>query len=79
MKIKQVIFRISNNILKKVYKFKILNRYETINLIYKIFPLRTCKLAIRENGEKVRPCLIIILKNALGHVVAILLKKNMGR
>lgn len=35
MKIKQVIFRISNNILKKVYKFKILNRYETINLIKK--------------------------------------------
>ena len=25
MKIKQVIFKISNNILKKVYKFKILN------------------------------------------------------
>ncbi|WP_289128474.1 SP_1767 family glycosyltransferase [uncultured Clostridium sp.] len=35
MKIKQVIFRISNNILKKVYKFKILNRYETVNLIKK--------------------------------------------
>lgn len=35
MKIKQVIFKISNNILKKVYKFKILNRYETINLIKK--------------------------------------------
>ncbi|MDV4152584.1 excinuclease ABC subunit UvrC [Clostridium sp. AL.422] len=31
--------------------------YETINLINKIFPVRTCKLLIRENGEKVRPCL----------------------
>lgn len=31
--------------------------YETIQLINKIFPIRTCKLIIKENGETVRPCL----------------------
>ncbi|MDP4178585.1 MAG: excinuclease ABC subunit UvrC [Bacillota bacterium] len=31
--------------------------YETIELIKKIFPLRTCKMAIKEKGEKIRPCL----------------------
>ncbi|MDU2490306.1 MAG: excinuclease ABC subunit UvrC [Clostridium celatum] len=40
--------------------------YETINLIYKIFPLRTCKLAIRENGEPVRPCLNYHIKKCFG-------------
>ena len=40
--------------------------YETINLIYKIFPLRTCKLAIKENGENVRPCLNYHIKKCFG-------------
>ena len=40
--------------------------YETINLIYKIFPLRTCKLAIIENGEPVRPCLNYHIKKCFG-------------
>lgn len=31
--------------------------YETIELIKKIFPIRTCRLAIKENGEKIKPCL----------------------
>jgi len=31
--------------------------YETINLINKIFPIRTCKIIIKEDGEKIRPCL----------------------
>jgi excinuclease ABC subunit C len=31
--------------------------YETIELIKKIFPIRTCKRAIKENGELTRPCL----------------------
>ena len=30
---------------------------ETMELLKKIFPLRTCKKLIRENGERVRPCL----------------------
>ncbi|GAB6168490.1 excinuclease ABC subunit UvrC [Clostridium carnis] len=40
--------------------------YETINLINKIFPLRTCKLSIKENGEKVRPCLNYHIKKCFG-------------
>lgn len=40
--------------------------YETINLIYKIFPIRTCKLVIKENGEKVRPCLNYHIKKCVG-------------
>ena len=40
--------------------------YETINLINKLFPLRTCKLSIKEDGEKVRPCLNYHIKKCLG-------------
>lgn len=40
--------------------------YETLDLIYKIFPLRNCKLVIKENGEKVRPCLNYHIKKCLG-------------
>lgn len=31
--------------------------YETISLIKKVFPLRTCRKIILENGEATRPCL----------------------
>ena len=31
--------------------------YETINLIRKVFPIRTCKRYITEYGERTRPCL----------------------
>ncbi|MEW9095539.1 MAG: excinuclease ABC subunit UvrC [Clostridiaceae bacterium] len=31
--------------------------YETIDLIKKIFPVRTCKKSIKEDGVKTRPCL----------------------
>ena len=31
--------------------------YETMNLIRKIFPIRTCKKNITEDGENTRPCL----------------------
>lgn len=31
--------------------------YETIELIKKIFPIRTCRKLIKEDSEKVRPCL----------------------
>ena len=40
--------------------------YETIDLIYKIFPLRTCKLLIKEDGEKIRPCLNYHIKKCGG-------------
>lgn len=39
--------------------------YETINLINKIFPIRTCKLLIKENGDKVRPCLNYHIKKCV--------------
>ncbi|MBE6052712.1 MAG: excinuclease ABC subunit UvrC [Clostridium sartagoforme] len=39
--------------------------YETINLINKIFPIRTCKLIIKENGETVRPCLNYHIKKCV--------------
>ncbi|KEH97324.1 excinuclease ABC subunit UvrC [Clostridium massiliodielmoense] len=31
--------------------------YDTIELIKKIFPLRTCRLNIKENSEPIKPCL----------------------
>lgn len=31
--------------------------YETLELIKKIFPIRTCKMSIKEGENKVRPCL----------------------
>lgn len=40
--------------------------YETITLINKIFPLRTCRLSIKEGGEPVRPCLNYHIKKCLG-------------
>ena len=40
--------------------------HETIKLIRKIFPLRTCKLAIKENGDTVRPCLNYHIKKCFG-------------
>lgn len=39
--------------------------YETIDLLYKIFPIRTCRLIINENGEKVRPCLNYHIKKCV--------------
>ncbi|MCE9656086.1 excinuclease ABC subunit UvrC [Clostridium celatum] len=53
--------------------------YETINLINKIFPLRTCKLAIRENGEKVRPCLNYHIKKCLGPCGGHVSKEQYGK
>lgn len=53
--------------------------YETINLIYKIFPLRTCKLAIKENGELVRPCLNYHIKKCLGPCGGHISKKEYGK
>ena len=40
--------------------------YETINLIYKIFPVRTCKITIKEGAQNVRPCLNYHIKKCLG-------------
>ena len=53
--------------------------YETIDLIYKIFPLRTCKLAIKENGEKVRPCLNYHIKKCFGPCGGHITKAEYGK
>lgn len=46
--------------------------HETINLIRKIFPLRTCKLLIQEGGKHTRPCLNYHIKKCTapceGHI-----------
>lgn len=39
--------------------------YETIDLIHKVFQIRTCKLIINENGEKIRPCLNYHIKKCV--------------
>ena len=53
--------------------------YETINLINKIFPLRTCKLLIKEGGEKVRPCLNYHIKKCFGPCGGYINKEEYGK
>ncbi len=53
--------------------------YETINLINKIFPLRTCKLLIKEGGEKVRPCLNYHIKKCFGPCGGYINKAEYGK
>ncbi|MGL5084313.1 MAG: excinuclease ABC subunit UvrC [Clostridium sp.] len=53
--------------------------YETINLINKIFPLRTCRLSIKEGGEPVRPCLNYHIKKCLGPCAGYISKKDYGK
>lgn len=53
--------------------------YETINLINKIFPLRTCKLLIKEGGETVRPCLNYHIKKCFGPCGGYISKGEYGK
>ena len=53
--------------------------YETINLINKIFPLRTCKLLIKELGEPVRPCLNYHIKKCFGPCGGYINKEEYGK
>lgn len=53
--------------------------YETINLINKIFPLRTCKLLIKEGGEPVRPCLNYHIKKCFGPCGGYISKEEYGK
>ena len=53
--------------------------YETLDLIYKIFPLRNCKLVIKENGEKVRHCLNYHIKKCLGPCGGHISKEEYGK
>lgn len=52
--------------------------YETITLINKIFPLRTCKLSIKEDGEKIRPCLNYHIKKCFGPCAGHISKAQYG-
>lgn len=52
--------------------------YETITLINKIFPLRTCRLVIKEHGEPIRPCLNYHIKKCLGPCAGYISKKQYG-
>ncbi|MBU3108061.1 excinuclease ABC subunit UvrC [Clostridium gasigenes] len=52
--------------------------YETITLINKIFPLRTCRLAIKEDGKAIRPCLNYHIKKCLGPCAGYISKKQYG-
>ncbi|MDP4145052.1 MAG: excinuclease ABC subunit UvrC [Bacillota bacterium] len=49
--------------------------YETIELIKKVFPLRTCKMNIKEDSERIRPCLNYHI-NLCGAPCAGLIKKE---
>ena len=53
--------------------------YETMNLINKTFPIRTCKLSIKEDGEKVRPCLNYHIKKCLGPCGGYVSKEEYGK
>lgn len=53
--------------------------YETITLINKIFPIRTCKLIINENGQKVRPCLNYHIKKCVAPCAGYITKEEYGK
>ena len=53
--------------------------YETITLINKIFPLRTCRLNIKEGGEPIRPCLNYHIKKCLGPCAGYISKADYGK
>lgn len=50
--------------------------YETIELIQKIFPIRNCKLTIKEDGVKYRPCLNYQIKLCTGPCAGYISKEN---
>ncbi|MDU5109068.1 MAG: excinuclease ABC subunit UvrC [Clostridium sp.] len=53
--------------------------YETITLINKIFPLRTCKLLINENSTPVRPCLNYHIKKCDAPCAGYVTKEEYGK
>lgn len=50
--------------------------YETIELIQKIFPIRNCKLTIKEDGIKYRPCLNYQIKLCTGPCAGYISKED---
>ncbi|WP_460295070.1 excinuclease ABC subunit UvrC [Clostridium sardiniense] len=53
--------------------------YETINLIRKVFPIRTCKRAIKEGGELTRPCLNFHINKCNGPCGGYVSKEEYGK
>lgn len=52
--------------------------YETMTLINKIFPLRTCRLTIKEGEQEARPCLNYHIKKCFGPCAGYIGKKEYG-
>ncbi|WP_234123046.1 excinuclease ABC subunit UvrC [Clostridium hydrogenum] len=52
--------------------------YETMDLIKKIFPLRTCKMTIKEGQEKIRPCLNYQIKRCNAPCAGLISKAEYG-
>ncbi len=52
--------------------------YETINLIRKVFPIRTCKRNIIEGGEPTRPCLNFHINKCNGPCGGYVSRKDYG-
>jgi excinuclease ABC subunit C len=53
--------------------------YETLDLIKKVFPLRTCKMSIKEGETKARPCLNYHIGLCSAPCAALDTKENYGK
>ncbi|URZ17939.1 excinuclease ABC subunit UvrC [Clostridium felsineum] len=53
--------------------------HETVELMRKIFPIRTCKKYIKEDGEKVRPCLNYHIKRCKAPCAGYISKEEYGK
>ncbi|MDF2503662.1 excinuclease ABC subunit UvrC [Clostridium sp.] len=53
--------------------------YETMELIKGIFPIRTCKRTIKENGERTRPCLNYHINLCTAPCAALISKEDYGK
>lgn len=53
--------------------------HETLELIKKIFPIRTCRLSIKEGGEKIKPCLNYHIKLCTAPCAGYVSKEEYGK
>ncbi|PJI07838.1 MULTISPECIES: excinuclease ABC subunit UvrC [Clostridium] len=53
--------------------------HETVELIRKIFPIRTCKKYIKENDDKIRPCLNYHIKRCNAPCAGLISKEEYGK
>ncbi|KHD37721.1 excinuclease ABC subunit C [Clostridium acetobutylicum] len=52
--------------------------HETVDLMRRIFPIRTCKKYIKENGENIRPCLNYHIKRCNAPCAGLISKEEYG-